>query len=58
MPSEWPDPQYDEKTQSLLVTFPNGRSYVYEGVPPDIAKKYAESDDRGVFFNVFIRGQY
>jgi len=56
---DW-DVKYENKQgeQALLVTFPNGRSYRYDGVPPDIAQRFAESDDKGGFFNAFIRKQY
>jgi hypothetical protein len=53
--------QYDEESQQLTVTFPNDpkqRSYAYTGVPPDIAKRFAADDDKGGFFNRYIRGFY
>lgn len=50
--------QYDDTTQTLTVTFPNGRSYDYEAVPPDVAAKFAADDDKPRFFNRNIRGRY
>jgi hypothetical protein len=49
---------YDEEKQTLVVTFPNGRPYTFESVPPDVAKRFAESESRGEFYNNFIRGVY
>lgn len=54
---EW-SVQYDKDTQSLTVTFPSGRSYSYDGVPPDIAEKFDKTDSKGSWFNTYIRGIY
>lgn len=50
--------QYDASEQVLTVVFPNGRSYRYRDVPPDVARGFAEADSKGEFFNRNIRGQY
>ena len=49
---------YDEKTQIMRVTFPNGREYAYDGVPPDLYKMSQEADSKGDFFNTYLRDQY
>jgi hypothetical protein len=49
---------YDEATQRLLLTFPNGRSYSYDAVPPDLYRQWLEADSKGDFYNQMIRGIY
>jgi hypothetical protein len=49
---------YDEESQTLVIRFPNGRPYTFGGVPPDIAKRFAEAESKGEFYNTFIRGRY
>ena len=46
---------YNKETQTLTVTFPNGRSYDYDGVPPDIAEGFERADSKGSFFNANVR---
>lgn len=49
---------YDTESQALTVVFPNGRRYVYEGVPPDLWRGLQEAGSAGKFFNDNIRGVY
>lgn len=42
----------------MTVTFPNGRSYVYDGVPKRVYEGFLASDDRGRYFNARIRQVY
>jgi|HubBroStandDraft_3_1064219.scaffolds.fasta_scaffold00290_24 hypothetical protein len=57
MPQEW-QVGYDKDTQTLTVVFPNGRSYEYDNVPPDIAEGFQKAESKGSFFNEMIRGVY
>lgn len=49
---------YDKESQSLTITFPNGMPYTFEAVPPDIAEKFQAADNKGQFYNSYIRGSY
>jgi KTSC domain-containing protein len=49
---------YDSDSQRLVLTFPNGRSYSYEAVPPDLYRQWQEAESKGDFYNNFIRGIY
>ena len=42
----------------MTVVFPNGRSYEYDGVPPDIYENFQKADSKGSYFNTYIRGSY
>jgi hypothetical protein len=50
--------RYAPDTRELTVTFVNGRLYVYEGVPPDVAASFREARSKGAFFNHEIRDRY
>jgi hypothetical protein len=54
---------YDEQKQELTVDFPDkGKTYVYVGVPADVANgmKWANTVgiDDGVYFHSYIRGSF
>lgn len=49
---------YEKESQSLTITFPNGMPYTFDGVPPDIAEKFQAADNKGQFYNSYIRGSY
>ena len=49
---------YDKDSQKLVLTFPNGRSYTYDAVPPDLYRQWQQADSKGEFYNTFIRGSY
>ena len=49
---------YDEQSQTLVVRFPNGREYSFDNVPPDLAQRFVQAEDKGTFYNQYIRGQY
>jgi hypothetical protein len=49
---------YDKDSQRLKLTFPNGRSYSYDAVPPDLYQQWLQADSKGDFYNTFIRGSY
>jgi hypothetical protein len=42
----------------MSITFPNGRTYEYDNVPPDLHERFQKAESKGTFFNTFIRGQY
>jgi len=49
---------YDKETQTMKLTFPNGRTYEFEGVPPDIYENFQKAESKGTFYNTYLRGQY
>ena len=55
--SQWSG-QYDKDTQTLVVTFPNGLSYTFEGVPLDIAEGFEQAESKGTYYNTYLRGVY
>jgi hypothetical protein len=52
------DVEYDEETQSLEITFRNGRSYTLTGVPPDMYDGLITADSPGSYYNTYLRGRY
>lgn len=50
--------RYDPERQELVVTFPNGRSYTFEGVPPEIAEGFEQAESKGTYYNTNLRGIY
>lgn len=49
---------YDAETQELTVGFNHGGTYVYRGVPPGIARGFADAPSAGQYLNTFIKGTY
>ena len=49
---------YDKDRQTLVITFPNGRSYTLDGVPPDEADAFMKADSPGSYWNTYLRGRY
>jgi hypothetical protein len=43
---------------ALDVLFTSGRRYRYWGVPDGLARRFADADARGRFFNREIRGRF
>ena len=50
--------RYAPDTRELKMTFVNGRLYVYEDVPSEVAAAFREARSKGVFFNHEIRDRY
>lgn len=50
--------QYLEDERVLVVIFPNGKSYTYRDVPPEVARGFGEADSKGEWFNREVRGKY
>jgi hypothetical protein len=50
--------RYEPDTRELKVTFVNGRLYVYEDVPPEVAAAFQTAFSKGTFFNHKIRDRY
>lgn len=48
----------DENGGTLHVTFHNGRTYAYEGVPENEFSALVNSPSVGQYFNATIKGQY
>lgn len=49
---------YDADTQELVVVFTGGRSYSFDGVPPDVWERFKAAPSAGSFYNAMLRGQY
>ncbi len=49
---------YDEKTQTLFVTFIDGDLYAYRGVPDEVHANLGRAFSKGSFFAEQIRGRY
>lgn len=49
---------YDAHSQELWVEFQNGKTAVYQGVPPDVARMVTDAPSVGTALNQFIKGKY
>lgn len=49
---------YDPETQELTVTFRNGQSYRYQGVPQGVFEQFREAASPGTFYFQNIKGVY
>lgn len=49
---------WDSDSEELLVTFHNGRTAAYKGVPEDKAVELANAASVGTSFNTEIKGFY
>jgi hypothetical protein len=50
---------YDEASRALRATFrESGRTYVYQGVPPELYDALLFADSIGAFFNAHIRDRF
>jgi hypothetical protein len=49
---------YDAVTRTLYVTFHDGDTYAYAGVPPHEHRALATADSIGAYFNTRIRPAY
>lgn len=49
---------YDPVSEHLHVRFPNGKTYIYEGVTPTQHADFAGSESIGKHFAVNIRGKF
>ena len=49
---------YDATNRLLELEFVTGAVYDYEGVPPEEVLAMLESDSRGRYFDMYIRGPY
>jgi hypothetical protein len=52
------DVDYDEDTRELTITFRDGSSYTYHGVPADVYSRLLDDSSKGWNFNTFIRNGY
>jgi hypothetical protein len=50
--------EYDPESGTLVVTFQNGATYSYAGVPPDQADGLRQNGGSGTWFHANIRGRY
>lgn len=49
---------YDDETETLNVTFANGRLYTLPSVSPDVWQDFITAPSAGRFFNERLKGQY
>ena len=49
---------YDDQTKTLLVTWKNGRTSAYAGVPEEKAVELANAPSVGTMINMEIKNQY
>lgn len=49
---------YNDVTQTLLVTFINGDTYTYFGVPRGVYEWLLEAGSVGQMFNAVVKGNY
>jgi hypothetical protein len=49
---------YDPKTCTLEVVFNSGRTYCYEGVPPEVHQELMAADSKGRYMQAAIIGVY
>jgi hypothetical protein len=49
---------YDPQSQTLTVTFPNGKSYTHEDVPIEVYQGLLEAASAGSFYNREIKGVF
>ena len=50
--------RYDQDSQILRVEFLSGKMYAYKKVPEEIYLGLKGSREKGVYFNVEIRGRF
>jgi hypothetical protein len=49
---------YVETTETLIVEFHSGGTYVHDGVPLDLSDKFAQAESYGKFYAAHIRGKF
>jgi hypothetical protein len=52
------DFDYDSSREKLYVTFVSGKTYVYDGVPPQTVEQLAAAESKSVFFCENIADRY
>ena len=50
--------EFDDQTDTLTVTFQDGRSYDYMNVPAAVARAFQNAPSAGEFLNRQIKGRY
>ncbi len=57
--SSWlTDGSYDPDTRALTIVSRDGKEYVHQGVPPDVAAGLITSPSPGRFWHSQIKGRY
>lgn len=49
---------YNEDTEELDITFVDGRTFSYDGVPEDVFKSLTEAPSPGRYYHQNIKDQY
>jgi KTSC domain len=49
---------YDSETQDLQITFANGGTYDFHGVPPEIVDGLENAGSAGKYYHQFIKDRY
>jgi len=52
------DFDYDSSREKLYVTFVGGKTYVYDGVPPQTVERFAAASSKSAFFAENIADRY
>jgi len=52
------DAVYDNDTEELVLTFSNGKTYSYPGVPPETYRQLLLAPSAGAFYHSQIKGRY
>lgn len=52
------DHTYDPETETLTVTFSNGKKYSYAGVPKSVAAGFRDAPSRGQYLHRHIKGTF
>ena len=50
--------EYHAETAELVITFTNGRRYIYCNVPDDAIQRFRAAFSKGSHFNRYIRDHY
>ena len=50
--------EYNEKTQTLTITYVGGKSYNYFGITKTVFEDYIHADSKGAFVNSSIKPHY
>lgn len=49
---------YDPETEELVITFHNGLSYTYDGVPEQVYQDLLAAASPGTYYHAVIKGTY
>jgi hypothetical protein len=50
--------RYNAQARKLTIDFTSGKTYEYDGVPPEAYEAFVAAESKGKHFGEHIRGQY